>query len=450
MPRQNLTKTKYLSPSPRFRPASRAAVRFFRTAVILLAIVFTAQACNRQQAPRIELTWWKPFVELNQVQPLLEEFRKTHPNVLITLTTKSVETYEEELIDALASGSGPDIFAIHNDWLPKHKDKLVPAPATIFGFREYKESFVEVVSRDLTLDENIYAVPLDIDVLALYYNKDILAANGIARPPASWEELVAMTAKLTRQDKFGNFERSAIALGTADNINRAPDILGLLMLQNGVVFYSPDRKFSTFDQTLRDDAGTQFNPAETALEFYTQFANPAKVTYTWNNKSNNSIEAFASGQVAMIISYAYLKDNLRERAPFLNYGVSTVPQIDPAKNKVNFANYWAEGVSKQSKNQAAAWEFLKFVSQKEPLKKYYAVKSQPAPRIDIIEEQIADPEIGVFAENALSAKSLYKPDSRAVEGILVQMIGDVVLRNIAPKEALSAANQKINLLLRNF
>ncbi|MDP3740903.1 MAG: extracellular solute-binding protein, partial [bacterium] len=239
---------------------------------LALAVMFTAQACNRQQVPRVELTWWKPFAELNEIQPILEEFRKAYPNVQINFVGKNVDTYEDELIDALASGTGPDIFSIHNDWLPKHKDKMAPAPAKTLGLREYLESFVEVVSSDLTSEDQIYAVPLSVDVLALYYNKDILAGSGIVRPPATWEELVNMTPKLTRQDKFGNFERSAIALGTSDNINRAPDILGLLMLQNGVVLYSPDRKFATFDQTLRDEAGNQYNPAETALEFYTQFA----------------------------------------------------------------------------------------------------------------------------------------------------------------------------------
>ena len=218
---------------------------------------------------------------------------------------------------------------------------------------------------------------------------------------------------------------------------------------------TPATAFYTLPSTLHylerlTCGGNTFSPAETALTFYTQFANPAKVTYTWNARSNNSIEAFAAGRVAMIFSYHYLRENLAGRAPFLNYAVAPAPQIDQGKNKSNFANYWAEAVSAQSKNQEAAWRFLKFISQKDVLKKYYAVKPRPSARIDLIEEQIADPEIGVFAENALSAKSFYKPDSRAVESIMAQMINDVVLRNVPPKEALSAASQKFSLLLRNL
>jgi len=184
------------------------------------------------------------------------------------------------------------------------------------------------------------------------------------------------------------------------------------------------------------------------LEFYTQFANPAKLTYTWNNRSNNSIEAFAGGQVAMIFSYSYLRATLQAKSPFLNYAVAPMPQIDPKKSRVNYANYWAEGVAKGSQYQEAAWQFLKFITSKEILPKYYEAQKQVSPRLDILEQQISDPEIGVFAENALSAKSLYKPDSDVVESIFVQMIDNVVLRSVTPQEAIKDATQKLNVLLR--
>ena len=428
--------------------------KLIKILIILLAITFTAQSCNilgqrKQQGEPIELVWWKPFDDPRAVQPLIEEFQKAHPNIRISYVQKNVETYEDELLDALAAGRGPDIFSIHNDWLAKHEDKIVPAPESLLSLREFRENFLEVVNFDLVDQGKIYALPMAVDILAMYYNRDILSSAGIARPPVTWEELVDLTPKLTRHDSLGNFTRSAVALGTADNINRSPDILSLLMLQNGTIASAKDQKTLTLEQEVRDAEGNAYSPGPRALEFYTQFANPAKVTYTWNNRANNSLEAFAGGQVGMIFSYAYLLPVLEGKAPFLNYAVAPVPQIDTGK-RVNFANYWAEAVSKQGKHQEAAWQFLKFITQKDVLKKYYEVQKVPSSRIDLVESQISDPEIGVFAENALSAKSFYKPDSDAVENIFVQMIGDVILRNITPDQAVSAANQKINLLLRNF
>ena len=292
-----------------------------------LAVMLTAASCNfgfgsgPKAEQEIQLTWWKPFDEPRQVEPLIEEFQKAYPKVRVNYVKKDIDTYEEELINALASGTGPDIFSIHNDWLPKHKEKLAAAPEKLISIRDYQNDFAAAVAEDFINDYKIYGVPLAIDVLALYYNKNILASAGIARPPATWEELVDMVPKLTRQDNLGNFQRQAIALGTADNINRAPDILALLMLQNGTPLYSTDKNEAAFDQTIEDENGDPYQPGARALEFYTQFANPAKTTYTWNNRSNNSIEAFAAGQVGMIFSYSYLRQTLAEKAPFLNYGI---------------------------------------------------------------------------------------------------------------------------------
>ena len=418
--------------------------------VIALAVSFTAQFCNRQ-GPRpeeVELTWWKPFDDARIVEPLISEFQKAYPHVRVNYIQKNIENYEDELRDALAEGSGPDIFSIHNDWLPKHKAKIAPAPDSIFSLRELKENFLEVAGDDLTEDGKVYAAPLAVDVLAVYYNKDILSSAGIPRPPASWQELIDMVPRLTRLDNLGNFQRNAVALGTAENINRAPDILGLLMLQNGTPLYSANRDSATLDQQIQDPQGSYYSPGTRALEFYTQFANPAKLTYTWNNRSNNSIEAFGSGQAAMVFSYSYLRSTLQAKSPFLNYAVAAMPQIDPKKSRVNYANYWAEAVAKASPHQEAAWQFLKFITSKEILPKYYEAQKQVSPRLDILEQQISDPEIGVFAENALSAKSLYKPDSDVVESIFVQMIDNVILRGVAPSEAIKDATAKLNVLLR--
>ncbi len=417
-----------------------------------MAVMFTAASCGlglKTAGPKTELVWWKVFDDSAQVGVLIEQFEKANPDVTIKFVQKDIETYEDELLDALAAAEGPDIFSIHNDWLPRHQAKMTPAPEEIFALRDLRQNFVEVAETDLIRDSQVYALPLAVDVLALYYNKDLFASAGLALPPATWEELVKIIPRFTRLDSLGNFQRSAVALGTADNVNRAPDILSLLMLQNGTKVFSRDKGRAEFAQRVQDNQGHDFIPGSRALQFYTQFADPGKDIYTWNNRNNNSIDAFASGQVAMMFSYSYLRETLADKAPFLNYAIARVPQIAAADLRVNYANYWAEGVSKQSKNAEVAWKFLKFITDKEVLEKYYEGAPQASSRLDILDNQISDPEIGVFAENALSAKSFYKPDSDAMESIFAQMINDVALRNVGVDIAIRAGAQKVDLLVRD-
>lgn len=414
--------------------------------------MFTAAACGFSpggSGPKIELVWWKVFNDSKQVGALIEQFSKANPGVTVKIVEKDVETYEDELLDALAAGEGPDIFSIHNDWLPRHQAKMTPAPETLFGLKDLRQNFVEVLETDLVAGGKVYAMPLALDVLALYYNKDLFASAGLALPPATWDELINVVPRFTKIDPLGNFQRSAVALGTADNVNRASDILSLLMLQNGTPIFSTDKGRMEFGQKRKDIDGKEYIPGGRALQFYTQFADPGKDIYTWNNRSSNSIDAFASGQVAMIFSYSYLRETLAKKAPFLNYAVAKIPQIAGSELRVNYSNYWAEGVSKQSKNAELAWKFLKYMTDKESLAKYYEGLKQVSSRLDILDGQIADPEIGVFAENALSARSFYKPDSDGMENIFVQMINEVVLRSIPVNDAIKAGEQKANLLLKS-
>jgi multiple sugar transport system substrate-binding protein len=419
--------------------------------VFILILVVAYVMTSGEKAPpqqRAELVWWKVFDDSDKTQELINDYQGLNKNVTIRYVKKDVATYEQELIDALASGRGPDILTVHNDWLPKHKDILIEMPANMMTERQYRETFLDVAGEDFISDGKIYAIPLSVDVLALYYNKDIFNSVGISEPPKTWSDVASAAQKITSQDRNGDFIRSGIAMGSSSNVNRAADILALLMLQNGTVFYDQNKTIS-FDNQQIEALDGSFNPASTALDFYTQFANPGKRAYTWNAKADNSVDAFSQNKLGMMISYSYMRERIIDKAPNLNWGVAAIPQVDNSGNKINFANYWGEGVSKSSKSPQAAWDFLRFISQKEVLAKYYAKREVPASRKDMIASQYSDIELGVFAENALIAKSMRKEDANRVESILLNTIDDVVLRNASATEAVRNAAQQMRLIPKN-
>jgi multiple sugar transport system substrate-binding protein len=422
--------------------------------IIILVIVAVATGGNDTRTPPpappgpVEITIWNLFEDSANVQPILQDYQQLHPETRITYQVKRVEDYEQELLDALAEGRGPDIFVIRSDWLPKYQNKLAPAPDLLFTLREFRETFAPVIAGDFLVDSKIWALPLSIDALGLYVNRDLLADAGIASPPRTWEEVSAAVRKITRRSGTGNFLVSGIALGTQSNINRAVDNLLLLMLQNNTQFYDPESRFTLFDQGVSYPNGEVFYPGRNALEFYTQFANPAKDVYTWNARQAYSIDAFTQGKLGMMLGYAYVREILRAQAPHLAFEIAPVPQISLAGPRTNLSLYWALAVSKQSAHQQTAWDFLKFATTKGELAKLYELHKQPSPRRDMIQQQIADPEIGVFAEGALLSRSVWKPDAQAFEAVFQQMIDQVVLQGSEPFQALSSAAQSVNQLLQ--
>src|SRR6187431_2409837 len=94
--------------------------------LIVIGAMLSSSGTPKKSTEQIELVWWKPFETTPQTQPLIDAYTALNKNVRIRFVTKDITSYEQELVDAIASGKGPDIFSIHNDWLPKHIEKLVP------------------------------------------------------------------------------------------------------------------------------------------------------------------------------------------------------------------------------------------------------------------------------------------------------------------------------------
>ena len=403
--------------------------------------------CKEAAPPAATLEFWSVFDDSDIYQPLITEFKTQYPYITINYYKKSVSSYEKDLVDALAAGRGPDIFSIHNTWLPKHEGKLAAAPDTLITPQRFKEVFVDAAAQDFIDGGKIYAFPFAIDTLALFYNKDLLNSAGIVSPPKTWAEFNADVEKLVIRDSKNNILQAGAALGTARNINRSTDILVALMLQSGAKMVSDDHAYATFEQSASSGAGESLNPGLQALLYYTNFANPTKRVYTWNQYQHYSIDAFIEGKAAMMLNYAYQIPTIKARSPHLNFAVAPLPQISLTGTKVNFANYWGQAVAKNSQYQAYAWQFLAWLAGAESQKKYLAATQKPAVRRDLIEAQKSDEVLGLFSQQALSAKSWWQVDNSANELIFADMIESVVSGSAAAEDALRAASQRVTLLM---
>ena len=394
------------------------------------------------------LQFWGVFDSRNAFDTAISEYRKINKNVRIVYRELNFEEYEKILIDSFAAGTGPDIWMMHNTWLPKHGDKIAVLPQSggepILTFKDFQQQFVDVAVNDLTVNNQIAALPIYIDTLALYYNKDLINAGGIASPPSTWDDFNDIVEKLTVTDGRGNIMKSGAAIGTALNINRSTDIFNLMMLQSGVKMTNDTNTSATFAESVDGE-----RVGETALQYYTDFSNSAKKqVYTWNISQHYSIDAFINGDTAMMFNYSHHIPTIRDKAVRFNFGVAPVPQIAGAPIKVSYANYWAPTVAKASTNAVEAWKFVAFLASKEGNASYLNETGRPPARRDLIEQKKNIPDIGVFAEQSLSARSWYQVDSLAIENIFADTINDVNLGRASVRNALESAQNQVNVLMR--
>lgn len=416
--------------------------------VFITVVLIVGNVGGGGGAESATLEFWGVFDTRQDLSRLVSDFKKVEPGIKVNYKQFSYEDYEKALIDALAAGTGPDVIMIHHTWLAKHRDKLAPMPEVSkkkeYQFMtptQFKEQFVEVAAKDLVYQDKIYALPLYVDTLALFYNRDMFNTAGITGPPKDWDEFNKDVGILTKFDSRGNIIQAGAVMGTSRNINRSTDILAALMIQNGTQMTNSTNIAASFTRTVDGK-----RVGENALEYYTDFANPNKAVYTWNEQQHYSIDAFVEEKVAMMFNYSHQIPIIRGRFERLNFSVAPFPQFSELDAK-NYANYWAAGVSTQSKNTDAAWRFVSYMASREGTTIYLEDTSRPSARRDIIDIQRNDPTLGVFAVQALSAKSWFQIDNNAVDQIFADMIDDVNLGRTAIKNALRAAESKITTLM---
>jgi len=412
-----------------------------------------------REPDEVNLEFWGVFDDSDHYAPLIAKFNQSYPWIKIKYKKFPYEEYERSLLEAWATGGGPDMFLMHNTWLPKHQSHIYPYPQdkkSPLNTEAYKQTFMPVATSDFVSGGQIYAIPFYSDNLALYYNKGILEElfrnnpddSWILEPPETWDEFINLVKYVTDKDEWGNIRRAGAAIGTTENINRASDILSLIMLQSGTQMVSSDLYSATFNKTTAVD-GQAYNPGERSLRFYTDFANPRKNIYTWNTNRDYSIDDFAEGDVAMIFGYSYLIDTIKKKNPSLQFEVAPMPQIQEATTPINYANYWAPTVSRLSQKVEEAWTFIEFCSREENVFLYLNATNRPTVRRGLISWQEKEmPNLAVFAKQGLTAKTWYQIDSDAVERIFLDMINKVNLSPTSVSGAINEAAQELTVLMQ--
>lgn len=431
--------------------------------LILIFLLTSGLGCgikNTTPPKEITIKYWRPWDEQDAFSEIIKKYNAIHPNIKIEYRKFRYDEYEQELLNALAEDRGPDIFSIPNTWLKKYQNKIEPLPESLtlnylelqgsikkeliqvqrtdktLTAYDLKNNFVDQVASDVLIkitdpktkavSEKIYALPLFVDTLAMFYNKELFNNAGIAETPTVWnDKFLQNVKKLTKQNAKGEIIQSGVAMGGSNNIERSSDLLSALMMQNGAIMINNNQ--IAFDSIPKDYENQRYNPGLEALRFYTDFASPAKEIYCWNKDLDNSLKMFEQGRLAIMFGYSYHLPILKAEAPKLNFGIAKLPQIYNSPRTINFANYYVETVSKKSKNINEAWDFVQFATKAEQAKLFLDKTRRPTALRSLIEQQLNSSDVAIFADQVLTAKSWYQGNNvLAAEKIINEMIDQAV------------------------
>ncbi|KKQ11134.1 MAG: Extracellular solute-binding protein family 1, partial [candidate division WS6 bacterium GW2011_GWC2_36_7] len=235
------------------------------TTVVLLLVNTNSKSNTNTNTVTGELVYWGLWEPSSVMQPLIDQYQSAHPGVTILYSQQTYTNYESRLYTRLQQSStssepAPDIFRIHNTWTPKYYTYLYPLPSTVMTSSTYSTTFYPTATADFTAkDGNIYAMPLEIDGLVVFYNKQLLTAAGVTTPPTDWDSFVELSQKLTKKTSTGKITQAGLAMGTSSNVTHAAEILSFLMLEQGIDIIDETKTAVTLNTTT----------AESVMDTYT-------------------------------------------------------------------------------------------------------------------------------------------------------------------------------------
>ncbi|EXG81449.1 ABC transporter substrate-binding protein [Cryptosporangium arvum] len=323
------------------------------------------------------------------------------------------------LLAAATSGQGPDVVNIGNTWSASLQatDAFVPFDDATIEKVGGKSRFVpSALAAAGAEGKPPTAVPIYSLAYSLYYNKKMFADAGIAKPPATWEELVADGKKLSKGGKWGLAQEGAHISAHSHH----------------AFTFSQQYGGEWFDKSGKPTFGTPQNAQ--AIKRYVDFLAADKITNPGNAEyaQNESVNDFANGKAAMLLWQAAGNQLALHGMKPEQWGVAPVPFPATAPAGGKKVNSMVAGINiaifKHSKNQEGALDFVKFMtSDEEQIALNKAYGSLPSVTTVSDDPAFSGPEQKVIAETlATTAAPLPQvPEESQYETLVGNVMNDL-------------------------
>jgi len=255
----------------------------------------------------LELAYWNPFTGPDGpfMQKLVDQFNAANPNIKVTMTSQA--DYNTKLATAAASDTLPDVAVINEDQVATQAFNHIIRPIdTVVQQLGYSQSdFPAAAWKLVTVHGSVYAIPLSIVPMTMYYNADLFQQAGLSGPPKTADD----------------FTKDAVALTKGSN--------------HGFVITSGFPITQIFQQLLHQYGGSEFNSDATQATWNSdagvkalQWMVDAQSKYSAPKLPVDAdLNAFKAGQAGMIWNGIWQTTNVTGDAVDFKGMATSVPQI---------------------------------------------------------------------------------------------------------------------------
>jgi multiple sugar transport system substrate-binding protein len=337
-------------------------VRAIAATIIALVLLSGLNALWQQERAggRVEIemsVWGMPFENRLYLDEYIPEFERLNPNIKVRF--HHFDNYANRILMLRAGGIAPDVMRQNVDFgaqlirrgmnLPL--DRFMDGPGGID-----RNDFIPVTWEGLRCNGRTYGIPQDVNIRALFYNKDLFDAAHMKYPDEhwTWEDLKRAADRLSNPATNGGKQGITGVL------------TGLKFFDWLPFYYQAGGR--TWDETKSVPA---FNneAAVKALKYLKGLSKDFVMSQSSNERGGlGPFTFFQNGQAAMLIDGSWQSPNLTKEGKKLRFGVAPLPHGLEAMSVSSSCNW---GISAQTKHPEEAWKLAKFLSGKQALIRYW-------------------------------------------------------------------------------
>jgi ABC-type glycerol-3-phosphate transport system substrate-binding protein len=384
-------------------------------------------------------------IEQRSMDAFLEAMSDVDDRLLVVRYREIDErVFEDELVNAIAEGRSPDLILLSHRYLALLRQKIQPISYETLPERTFRDTYIDGTDIFMRSD-GIYGIPVGVDPLVMYWNRDIFSSAGLVTPPKTWETLITETTPaITKRNDAYEITQSAVAFGEYQNVRRAKEVIAMLLLQAGSSIV--EERDSEYAVTFNDRITTGLPPGEAVMSFYTQFSTPTKVQYTWNRAQELDRKEFLQGTLGLYFGMGSERVALERENANLSFDMTEVPQGSGATLRRNYGEFYAFAIPRGSQNASGAYAVGTLFGTAGNAEKLIGLLNIAPVHRSLHGKQATDLYTGTLYQSAVIARGWLDPNPEKSGAVFETLIEETLASGGRVTQALQDAIQTLESL----
>lgn len=246
----------------------------------------------------------------------LKYLEKKLPNIEIEFEFVSQDNFDNVLNSQLQAGEGPDIIEVGG------QTKLLAKAGYLMDLtdQEFISKYTDSGLQAYTVDEKVYAEPLQSWFEGIFYNKAIFEENGVSIPK-TWDEFIELHKTL---------EENGVKPQTMGAQSYEPMMKQSIGLVNNMFYSDPENM--KFDETFNTGEGKLEEAwLDAVTEWYKIIEEGCLTEEMLGLSYDQALDEFATGKAAMWQCGPWAVETILEKNPDIELGMFPIPGTDASK-----------------------------------------------------------------------------------------------------------------------